>query len=114
MTQAPTYAPGTPVWVDLGSPDPQASSRFYGELFGWQSQDLGEEAGHYTMFSQDGKRVAAVGPLQNPNQPPAWSTYVSTTDAAETARKVREAGGTVLVGPFPGVEEGTLAVFARP
>ena len=62
MTDTTTaLAVGTPIWVDLGSSDPQASARFYGQLFGWQAEDLGEEVGHYTMFSQDGKRVAAVG-----------------------------------------------------
>src|SRR5690348_12166913 len=33
----PTYAPGTPMWVDHTSKDVAASARFYGELFGWQS-----------------------------------------------------------------------------
>ena len=26
---------GVPGWVDLGSPDLDATKRFYGELFGW-------------------------------------------------------------------------------
>src|ERR1700722_9732618 len=94
---SPVYPAGTPIWVDLGSPDPEASSRFYNTLFGWQSEDLGEAAGHYNMFRQDGKMVAAVGPLMNPQQPPAWMTYVSSDDAAATAAKVTEAGRTRLV-----------------
>jgi predicted enzyme related to lactoylglutathione lyase len=102
------------MWVDLGSPDVESSSRFYNQLFGWRSQDLGEEAGHYTMFFQDGKMVAAVGPLQSQGQPPAWSTYIATTNADETARKVTEAGGKVLVPPFAVMDQGTMGVFADP
>ena len=109
-----TYAPGTPIWVDLGSPDPQASTRFYGQLFGWDAEDLGEQAGHYTMFRHGGQQVAAVGPLMNENQPPAWSTYVSTANAEETARRVTEAGGQVLVPPFAVMDQGTMAVFMDP
>ncbi len=111
---APTYAPGTPMWVDHTSNDVQASARFYDELFGWQSQDLGEQAGHYTMFTSNGKMVAATTPPMSPGTPPVWTTYIATTDASETARKVSEAGGQVLVAPFAVMDSGTMGVFADP
>src|SRR5207244_8675601 len=98
--RTPTYAPGTPIWIDLGSPDLAAATRFYGQLFGWQAEDMGEQVGHYTMFRQDGKVVAAVGPLMSAEQPIAWTTYISTPNAEETARKVKEAGGQVLSPPM--------------
>ena len=67
MTEtAPAYGPGTPIWVDHASRDVQASARFYGDLFGWQAHDLGEEAGHYTMFTCNGKMVAATTPRRRP------------------------------------------------
>jgi uncharacterized protein len=109
-----TYAPGTPIWVDLGSPDLGASTRFYTQLFGWQAEDLGEQAGHYTMFRQNGKSVAAVGPLMMPNQPTVWSTYISTDNAQETARKVTENGGQVIAPPFQVMDQGTMGVFQDP
>jgi uncharacterized protein len=110
----PTYAPGTPLWIDLGSPDLPGSARFYSELFGWQAEDLGEQMGHYTMFRQDGKSVAAVAPLMSPQQPTAWSTYISTTNAEETAKKVTDAGGQVVSPPMQIMEEGTMAVCIDP
>jgi predicted enzyme related to lactoylglutathione lyase len=100
--------------VDLGSPDPAASASFYNQLFGWESEDLGEQAGHYTMFRKNGKQVAAVGPLMMPGQPTVWSTYISTTSAEDTARKVTENGGTVLAPPMQVMDQGTMAVFADP
>jgi predicted enzyme related to lactoylglutathione lyase len=110
----PTYAPGTPLWIDLGSPDLAGSARFYSELFGWQAEDMGEQMGHYTMFRQDGKSVAAVAPLMSPQQPTAWSTYISTTNAEETAKKVTDAGGQVVSPPMQIMEEGTMAVCIDP
>jgi predicted enzyme related to lactoylglutathione lyase len=110
----PTYAPGTPLWIDLGSPDLAGSARFYSELFGWQAEDQGEQMGHYTMFRQDGKSVAAVAPLMSPQQPTAWSTYISTTNAEETAKKVTDAGGQVVSPPMQIMEEGTMAVCIDP
>jgi uncharacterized protein len=108
------FAPGTPIWIDLGTPDVAASVAFYGQLFGWQARDLGEQMGHYTILSQGGKEVAAVTPLMSPQQPTAWTTYVSTTDAEETARKVTAAGGQVLSAPLVVMDQGTMAVFADP
>jgi predicted enzyme related to lactoylglutathione lyase len=110
----PTYAPGTPLWVDLGTPDLAASTRFYTELFGWQAEDMGEQMGHYTMMRVDGKSVAAVTPLMSPQQPTAWTTYISTTSAEETAKKVTEAGGQVVAPPMQVMDQGTMAVFVDP
>ena len=36
----PDYAPGTPLWIDLGTPDLPASIQFYNSLFGWQPEDM--------------------------------------------------------------------------
>jgi uncharacterized protein len=114
QTTTPTYAPGTPIWIDLGTPDLAASTRFYTQLFGWQAEDTGEQTGHYTMLRQDGKAVAAIGPLMSPGQPTAWTTYISTPNAEETAKKVTEAGGQVLSAPMQVMDEGTMGVFADP
>jgi predicted enzyme related to lactoylglutathione lyase len=102
------------MWVDLGSPDVPASARFYGQLFGWDSEDMGEEVGHYTMFRYNGKMVGAVGPIMNPNQPTAWATYVATASAEETAKKITDAGGTVLMAPMQVMDQGSMGVFADP
>jgi len=110
----PTYAPGTPMWIDHTSKDVQASAKFYGQLFGWQAQDLGEEAGHYTMFTQGGKQVAATTPPMSPETPPSWSTYIATANAEETAKKVEAAGGKTLVPPFQVMDQGTMGVFMDP
>src|SRR5215210_6034585 len=114
MTSSPpSYPPGTPTWVDLTTPDVNAAARFYGELFGWEAEDLGQHAGHYHMFRKDGKMVAAATPM-DPNQHPAWATYIATDDANATAAKVREAGGQVVMEPFDVMDSGRMAVFQDP
>jgi predicted enzyme related to lactoylglutathione lyase len=115
VTQTPpTYAPGVPMWVDLTSPDLPGSTRFYSQLFGWQGEDLGEQAGHYTMMRLDGKMVAAVTPPMNPQTPSVWTTYFCTTDAAASARAVKDAGGQVIMEPFEVMDAGSMAVLADP
>lgn len=107
--------PGTPNWVDLGSPNLEASRAFYSDLFGWTAEVSPDpQFGGYTTFSKDGKAVAGAGALSNNNQIPSWSTYVSTDDADLTAAKVRDNGGTVVVAPMDLGQEGRMAVFIDP
>lgn len=113
MSERTSYEPGTPCWVDLGSPDPDASAAFYGGLFGWETAEAGpaEETGGYRMFTLGGKAVAGVGPLMNEGQPAVWSTYVSVDDAAATVARATGAGGSVVVEPTPAMDAGHFAFF---
>lgn len=108
------YAPGVPCWVDLGSPDVEAAKAFYGALFGWAAQPSPPEAGGYTIFHLCDAPVAAVGPLTDEGQPPAWNWYAATPDADETARRVEASDGKVLVAPFDVLDSGRMAVFLDP
>ncbi|MDQ1711802.1 MAG: uncharacterized protein QOE45_1252 [Frankiaceae bacterium] len=112
MTDTPEYAPGTPSWVDLGTPDIPAATTFYGTLFGWRADEV-PGGGGYAMLSLDGRNVAALGPQQDPG-PPHWTTYISVEDADKTTELVQTAGGTVLAAPMDVFDAGRLAVYADP
>lgn len=114
MSERTSYVPGTPCWVDLGTPDIDAAAAFYGGLFGW-SIDEGEnteQTGGYRQATLHDKPVAGMMPLMQEGQPPAWTTYVSVEDADATAAKVREAGGQVFAEPMDVLDLGRMAVFA--
>jgi predicted enzyme related to lactoylglutathione lyase len=111
MPEMTRYDHGVPSWVDIGTPDPQAALRFYGELLGWEGQDMGEEAGHYTIVSKNGKQVAAISPAQDPG-PPRWTTYVNVDDLDAVAKKAETAGGTVIVPPMDVMTAGRMGIFA--
>ncbi|WP_163509947.1 VOC family protein [Fodinicola acaciae] len=114
MVQKTSYLPGTPNWVDLGSPDPDAAAEFYAELFGWEVSEPGPpESGSYRMGLLRGLPVAGIGAQQAPG-PPYWTTYVSVTDADLTAKEARAAGGQVLMEPMDVMEFGRMAVFTDP
>jgi predicted enzyme related to lactoylglutathione lyase len=114
MPERSEYPPNTPAWADLGSPDPQASKRFYNGLFGWELQDMGPDAGGYMIANVRGKAVAGVGPLMAEGQPTAWTTYVYIEDADTKAKEIESAGGTTLAPPFDVMTAGRMGVFADP
>jgi len=108
------YEPGTPSWVDLGTPDPNEASRFYSDLFGWTITEGPPEAGGYRMCLLDDKPVAGLGPQMNPNGPPSWATYISVADADMTGAAITEDGGQLLMGPMDVLDVGRMAVAADP
>ena len=77
MAEMTKYEPGTPSWVDLGTPDPAEASRFYSDLFDWTIEEGPPEFGGYRMCLLDGKPVAGLGPQTNTDMPPYWTTYVT-------------------------------------
>lgn len=108
------YVPGSPDWLDLGTPDPQAARTFYGGVFGWTFQSAGPDAGGYGFFQLDGKDVAATGPLGEAGARPAWNLYFATPDADASAALIRDAGGTVRSGPLQVMEAGRMLQATDP
>jgi uncharacterized protein len=116
MPERDGYIPGVPCWVDTTQPDAQAAVDFYGGLFGWQLEDVmppGSPA-RYFIARIRGGRVAAVGSQPQGPSPVLWNTYIWVGSADETASKVRDAGGRVLIDPFDVMESGRMARLADP
>jgi uncharacterized protein len=117
MPERDGYIPGVPCWVDTSQPDPEAALDFYGGLFGWEFEDVmpPESQGKYFIARLNGGEVAAVGSIPEAAPPMAlWNTYVWVDSADETASKVRDAGGGVVMEPFDVMEAGRMAVFTDP
>jgi predicted enzyme related to lactoylglutathione lyase len=108
------YGDGVPSWIDLSSPDLDASKAFYTALFGWEALPPVPEAGGYTQLTLRGKLVAGMGPVMSPGQPPAWMTYVNESDADGTVKRVIDAGGTVVMQPMDVMSQGRMAIVADP
>ncbi|HEV2954064.1 MAG TPA: VOC family protein [Candidatus Dormibacteraeota bacterium] len=111
----PDYKPGTPSWVDLGTPDVDASAKFYSALFGWTAEKAEDPAaGGYTIFKLGEDQVAGASPLMMPEQPPAWMTYVSVEDADATTSIAASSGGQVIMPGMDVLDVGRMAVIADP
>jgi predicted enzyme related to lactoylglutathione lyase len=111
MAEMTSYEHGVPSWVDMGAPDYNAALSFYGQLFGWESQDMGEETGHYHMVTKGGRLVGGIGPAQD-SGPPRWTMYINVDDVDSIAKAVEAAGGRVLAAPMDVMTAGRMTVFA--
>jgi uncharacterized protein len=109
MPERHGYIPGVPCWVDASQPDPEAAVEFYGELLGWEFEDVmppGSERKYFIArlrprsIFELGRDVAAISSIPE-SAPPraAWNTYVWVDSADETAAKICDAGGGVVIEP---------------
>jgi predicted enzyme related to lactoylglutathione lyase len=106
---------GTPTWIDLGIPDLDRAMEFYRALFGWEFAVGPAESGHYTMCLLHGRPVAAIMP--NPDQDATdfwWNMYFATADCDGTAKRIADAGGSVLTAPMDVMDQGRVAIARDP
>ena len=63
MSEQDRYIPGVPCWIDTTQPDPENAVRFYGDLFGWEFENVmpDDSPGEYYVARIRGGDVAAVG-----------------------------------------------------
>ncbi|GAA4514223.1 MULTISPECIES: VOC family protein [Nonomuraea] len=105
------FLPGSPCWVDVGSPDIEATAGFYSDLFGWRFQPAMEG---YGFWQADGKTVAAAGSVMEEGAAASWMVYFQTPDCDATAKAVELAGGLVRAQPFDIEGQGRMAQFTDP
>jgi hypothetical protein len=73
------------------------------------------DGGGYHVARLDGSDVAAIGTAPEAGGAvPAWNTYVAVASVQESAERAREAGATILAGPFDALPAGRGAALSAP
>src|SRR5436190_3668765 len=105
---------GVFVWDELGTSDADGAQRFYEQVFGWTTSDMGEEYGGYRILNRGETGVAGVMTLPDSSIPPHWQPYVAVGDPDATTAKAKELGGSVLAEPMDVPKVGRIAVLSDP
>ncbi|MFE6162405.1 VOC family protein [Streptomyces sp. NPDC056486] len=102
MSHVTTAQPdGTPTWIDLRVPAYDRALEFYGALFGWEYSEEPTEGGRRRRSATcllHGKPVAGITQAEAITGF-GWNMHFATADCDATAKRVTEAGGTLLKGP---------------
>ena len=84
-------------------------------MLGWEYTGGEPEFGGYLTVTRERPAwPAGMGPQQDPDDPPRWTTYFAADDAAATAARIKDAGGTVLVEPMEVGPMGTMVIALDP
>jgi uncharacterized protein len=88
-------------WNELSTPDPAAARHFYGELFGWSSDEFMPmgEYGEYRFFDHQGTRIGAVSGVV-PGAPQGWRYYIRVPSIPKSSEAVKAGGGNIAMGPM--------------
>ncbi len=120
ITESPTgnRDTGRVVWHDLITSTPEASRKFYGELFGWTFEAPGVNIGFgeddtYMLIRHNGRLIGGMvdantlGADGNVSQ---WITVISSDDIVAAVAAVETGGGETLTPPTSLASRGELAV----
>lgn len=103
------------VWFEYVSGDTQKAKGFFGELFGWATQQVPMPDGAYEMIASGGRTIG--GYLPTPKGAPAqahWLTHLLVADAKASAEKVASLGGKINRAASKVGEFGTMAIVSDP
>jgi uncharacterized protein len=89
-------------WFEVGTDDPAAAERFYGDLLGWsvaQDPALSPDPA-YRVFTTGGGEGLRGGLFATQGKMPGYAVFsVLVEDVEATCRRAEEAGGKVLRAP---------------
>jgi predicted enzyme related to lactoylglutathione lyase len=105
---------GSMTWNDLLTPDPGVSAQFYGDLFGWTTEELPEGGGYRVI--KNGERanggMMAIDPRMG-SVPPNWVPYFGHEDVERLLGEIADLGGQVRSGPHK-MWQGMIAALSDP
>ena len=99
----------------LNTSDPEAAERFYGELFGWRFDSVGDTNNPYWGIFRGDSMNGGMMPLPaGAPMPSHWLVYFGSEDVDAAAGQIGSAGGTVFVAPMDVPPAGRILVGQDP
>ena len=105
---------GVFVWDELGTTDVDGAQRFYEQVFGWTTSDMGPDYGGYRIFNRGETGIAGLMALPDASVPAHWQPYVAVDDPDRTTANAIELGGAALMEPMDVPNVGRIAVLRDP
>ena len=107
---------GTLCWADLSTPDPEAASRFYSQLFGWKLEKSENDPSGYLHIKNGEQFIGGIPPVQyrNPDTPAHWLAYFEIANCDATTATAKETGARTYMDPTTMENVGRWSVLADP
>ena len=105
---------GFPCWIELYTPDIDASAAFYRNLLGWEITPAEPGEPLTTEVHHDGRLIGSFEPAEEAHGDPGWRVSFMVDDVRTAAGAVERAGGNVVVEPTRVTETMAYALASDP
>jgi len=113
MTDTPKA--GQICWTELATTDVQAAKAFYGQVFGWEFNDVPVDDMTYTILKNDNKEFGGIWSIpKDQDIPPHWLSYILVEDINQALEKAKKHGATVVKPTAPAGDYGLFAIITDP
>ena len=102
-------------WCEVNTRAFDDVKRFYGQVFGWEAEDVPVPESRYAMWKQGGDTVGGMMQMTAEwgDIPAHWMAYFAVRDTDEMTKRATELGGGVGAEPFD-TPYGRIAVLIDP
>lgn len=101
------------VHLELNTPDVAKAKAFYGEMFGWQFQDMDMgPGGIYSTFKPD--QGPGGGMMTMPDGHPGWMNYVGVEEIHAATEKARSLGAKIVIDSHEIPTVGWMSIMTDP
>jgi len=101
-------------WVEANVENRQKAKGFYGELFGWKTEDVKYPAADYTLLKKGDDQVGGIFELpKEMSARPFWLNYVAVEEIGHATKRAEALGAHVMKPPFE-AGPGTMSILSDP
>jgi predicted enzyme related to lactoylglutathione lyase len=111
---SPTMAMGQICWNELSTPDTKKAKEFYGNVFGWQFEDINTGAMTYTLIKSGNQEFGGMWQIPTDQQahiPPHWMAYIWVADVTVALDKAKKNGANVVKEVTQAGDKGKFAII---
>ena len=105
---------GFPCWIELYTPDIDASAAFYRDLLGWEITRAEPGEPLTTEVHHGGRLIGSFEPVEEVHDDPGWRVSFMVDDVRAAAGAAKGAGGSVVVEPTCVTETMAYALASDP
>ena len=105
---------GFPCWIELYTPDIDASAAFYRDLLGWEITPAEPGEPLTTEVHHDGRLIGSFEPAEEAHGDPGWRVSFMVDDVRTAAGAAERVGGGVVVEPTRVTETMAYALASDP
>ena len=103
-------------WNELMTTDVEGAKAFYGELLGWEFQEMHTGEMNYIMIKGADRDIGGMmaTPPEAAGMPSAWGAYVTVDDVDARTAQAEQLGGKVSLQPQDIPDVGRFSVIQDP